>query len=647
MSSSGGTPPASGRPGSSRTPTSSAPRRCGAGRPPGSTSRTWTPRSGRASGRRTRHCPCGSSRASRRHASPRSKGGWRGRPPACPASPPATRASSRRSRRASGRSSSPTAWTSIGTPIARRRPRATMVFFVGDLSWPPNAEGLRWFRERVWPLVRRGAPEASAEILGRDAPADLARDASDAFRIHGGDDTRPFWSRAAVSVVPLLAGGGTRLKILESAACGVPVVSTAIGAEGLDLDAGRGDRDRRRPRGLRARRLPPARRSGTTAAAGGGRASEGRGALRLGADRSRVRGRAASPEPRVVTALAASLLLLSLCLAVWSYLLYPIWIRALAARRPERPPGPPGLRPDRSRCSSRRPMRRPSSAIGSGISSRRSRPAPSRSPSAATDARTAPRSGRAARRPAIPASASSSFESGAGRRRCSTTSWRPRRRTCSSSPTRTRASIPEPCRRSRRPSAIPRWAPRAVASSWRRPNPTPTAETQYWERETAAQVGRGTARRLPRGQRRDLRRAARLRRAPSARDGARRLSDPGAHRRAGERPSFSRATPSRARRCRRRSAARSRGDFASASARVRFCGGSSGSGIRVGRCSRSSSSRARPRGGSRPWRFCSRRRRARKPRARALRRGRDRAVRGRARRERPGGAGRRRPVEAL
>ncbi len=114
-----------------------------------------------------------------------------------------------------------------------------IVFFVGDLSWPPNAEGLRWFRSRVWPLVRQAMPEATAEVLGRGAPDDLARGVGEGFHLLGeGDDTRPHWQRAAVSIVPLLAGGGTRLKILEAAACGVPVVSTPVGAEGLDLAPG-------------------------------------------------------------------------------------------------------------------------------------------------------------------------------------------------------------------------------------------------------------------------------------------------------------------------------------------------------------------------------------------------------------------------
>ncbi len=114
-----------------------------------------------------------------------------------------------------------------------------VVFFVGDLTWPPNAEGIHWFCADVWPLLSRLRPTSRARILGRGAPG-LARRAPPGICFLGeGGDTRPHWNRAAVAAVPLLAGGGTRLKILEAAACGVPVVSTPVGAEGLDLEPGR------------------------------------------------------------------------------------------------------------------------------------------------------------------------------------------------------------------------------------------------------------------------------------------------------------------------------------------------------------------------------------------------------------------------
>ncbi len=111
-----------------------------------------------------------------------------------------------------------------------------IVLFVGDLSWPPNADGVRWFLREVWPRVRSRRPSARVEIVGRSAPRDLDRLAGPDVTLLGeGGDARQHWVHAAVAVVPLRAGGGTRLKILEAAASGVPVVSTSIGAEGLDL----------------------------------------------------------------------------------------------------------------------------------------------------------------------------------------------------------------------------------------------------------------------------------------------------------------------------------------------------------------------------------------------------------------------------
>ena len=117
-----------------------------------------------------------------------------------------------------------------------------LVFFVGDLTWPPNLEGIRWFLSEVWPILSRLRPRARVEVLGRgEGPLRaLARQGPPGLSFLGeGGDTRPLWSRAAVAIVPLLTGGGTRLKILEAAACGVPVIATPIGAEGLDFAAGR------------------------------------------------------------------------------------------------------------------------------------------------------------------------------------------------------------------------------------------------------------------------------------------------------------------------------------------------------------------------------------------------------------------------
>ncbi|MFN2385398.1 MAG: glycosyltransferase [Thermoanaerobaculia bacterium] len=116
-------------------------------------------------------------------------------------------------------------------------PREEVVFFVGDLTWAPNVEGIRWLRREVWPLVTRLRPAARAEVLGRGG--ERLRKEGDVLEdfvfLGAGGDTRPAWQRAAVAVVPLFSGGGTRLKILEAAACGVPVVSTSVGVEGLSF----------------------------------------------------------------------------------------------------------------------------------------------------------------------------------------------------------------------------------------------------------------------------------------------------------------------------------------------------------------------------------------------------------------------------
>jgi glycosyltransferase involved in cell wall biosynthesis len=110
------------------------------------------------------------------------------------------------------------------------------LLFVGDLTWPPNAEGLAWFAEKVWQLLASSG--LRVEVLGRGAPAELVRAAPDWTFLGEGGDTRPLWARATAAIVPLLAGGGTRLKILEAAACGAPVVSTRVGAEGLGFADG-------------------------------------------------------------------------------------------------------------------------------------------------------------------------------------------------------------------------------------------------------------------------------------------------------------------------------------------------------------------------------------------------------------------------
>jgi glycosyltransferase involved in cell wall biosynthesis len=112
--------------------------------------------------------------------------------------------------------------------------------FTGGMSYAPNADGARWFLERVFPLVLRGRPDARITFVGKDPPPSLLALARPGQVVFTGrvDDVRPHVHKAHVFVVPLRSGGGTRLKILEALAMNLPLVSTRVGAEGLDLRAG-------------------------------------------------------------------------------------------------------------------------------------------------------------------------------------------------------------------------------------------------------------------------------------------------------------------------------------------------------------------------------------------------------------------------
>lgn len=114
------------------------------------------------------------------------------------------------------------------------------VVFVGSMDWFPNQQAIRYFAKDVWPIVRKARPDATLQVVGRTPPADIeALSGQDGIEVVGKvPDTRPYIAEAAVSIVPILVGGGTRLKIFEAMAMRKAVVSTTIGAEGLPLTPG-------------------------------------------------------------------------------------------------------------------------------------------------------------------------------------------------------------------------------------------------------------------------------------------------------------------------------------------------------------------------------------------------------------------------
>lgn len=114
------------------------------------------------------------------------------------------------------------------------------LLFTGTMGYEPNVEAARYFTGSVLPLIRDQAPNATFHIAGINPAPEVHALASSTVFVHGFvPDMRPYFNQAEVVVVPLLHGGGTRLKILEAAACGKAIVSTPIGAEGLKFVDGR------------------------------------------------------------------------------------------------------------------------------------------------------------------------------------------------------------------------------------------------------------------------------------------------------------------------------------------------------------------------------------------------------------------------
>ena len=113
--------------------------------------------------------------------------------------------------------------------------------FTGSMDWDANIDGVRFFLSEVWPVVKAQVPDARFVVVGRSPPAVLVEQATALPGVNFTgfvDDVRPYVHRSHVFVIPLRVGGGTRIKAFEAMAMGCPVVSTAVGIEGLDVSAG-------------------------------------------------------------------------------------------------------------------------------------------------------------------------------------------------------------------------------------------------------------------------------------------------------------------------------------------------------------------------------------------------------------------------
>jgi polysaccharide biosynthesis protein PslH len=111
------------------------------------------------------------------------------------------------------------------------------ILFVGLMDFHANIDAVTWFSRNVWPEIARNHPEIHFQIVGRNPAPEVRALVSDRIHVTGTvDDVRPYYASAVAAVVPLRSGSGTRLKILEAMAAGVPIVSTRLGAEGIDAE---------------------------------------------------------------------------------------------------------------------------------------------------------------------------------------------------------------------------------------------------------------------------------------------------------------------------------------------------------------------------------------------------------------------------
>jgi glycosyltransferase involved in cell wall biosynthesis len=109
------------------------------------------------------------------------------------------------------------------------------LFHLGAMDWSPNIEGVSWFMSEIWPIVHETFPSLKLYLAGRNMPDDINAMALPNIEVVGEvEDAKSFMRSKKIMIVPLRSGGGIRVKIIEGLALGKAIISTQIGAEGID-----------------------------------------------------------------------------------------------------------------------------------------------------------------------------------------------------------------------------------------------------------------------------------------------------------------------------------------------------------------------------------------------------------------------------
>lgn len=114
------------------------------------------------------------------------------------------------------------------------------VFHLGAMDWQPNQQAMEWFVTQVWPLVIKQEPDAIFYMAGKKMPVTFKKYQTQNIKIMGEvDDATAFMQSKQIMVVPLFAGSGIRVKILEGMSLGKAIVTTKLGVEGIEAQNGR------------------------------------------------------------------------------------------------------------------------------------------------------------------------------------------------------------------------------------------------------------------------------------------------------------------------------------------------------------------------------------------------------------------------
>jgi glycosyltransferase involved in cell wall biosynthesis len=126
--------------------------------------------------------------------------------------------------------------------VVEREVEPNHILHIGTMYWPPNVDAVKWFIEAVYPIIRKRRPDVQFDVIGARPPGELLALNSSGHGVNVTgyvEDPTPYQRQAALMVVPLRAGGGMRVKILNALGEGIPVISTTLGCEGIEVTPGR------------------------------------------------------------------------------------------------------------------------------------------------------------------------------------------------------------------------------------------------------------------------------------------------------------------------------------------------------------------------------------------------------------------------